>query len=258
MKNLLAIVVAVGLGLAAVVLVRNYIEEARAQAIGPMVEVILIREELSAGTQLGLEHLAKEVRPRMHIDPDTVPSSELQEVLGQRLLVPKSAKTLLRWPELREGPRGVRGLADLVPSGKRAVTLTVDTLSGFSGMLRPGDKVDILLQHTPANEFGMSGAPKTTLELLLSNLTVLALDRTTGRELRGQSILGMGTGGEGVFGTVTFAVRPIEAELLIFSESQGQLRFVLRNPGDEVAPEGVVALDTDNYRAVMTAVATGK
>ncbi len=249
MKNMLAIVVAVGLGLAAVVLVRDYLNTREQEIRGQVVEIVIAREEIPAGSEITLEYIAKDDRLKRYIDDDTVMANQLQELLGQRLKVSKAKGSPIRWSDTGGG--GAQGFADMVPLGKRAVTLNIDALSGISGMLRPNDKVDIMLQYTPIKDLTSMGTAKTVIRYFMPNISILALDRTTGKELRGMPVLGAGTGNEGVFGSVTFAVKPIEAEMLVFAESQGTTRFVLRNPKDDGPLEGAVPIDTENFQELL-------
>lgn len=256
MKNMLAIVVAVGLGLAAVVLVRDYLQQREEEIRGAVVEIIVAKEEIPAGTEISLEYIAKAERLKKYIDEDTVMAAQGQELLGQRLKVNKSKGAPFRWSDT--GGQGVTGFADMVPQGKRAVSMSIDPMSGISGMLRPNDKIDIMLQYTPLKDLTAMGTAKTVIRYFMANISVLALDRTTGKELRGMPVIGAGTRKEGQFGNVTFAVKPIEAEMLVFAESQGSQRYVLRNPKDDGPLEGAVPIDSENFQELIESLGPGK
>lgn len=256
MKNMLAIVVAVGLGLAAVVLTKDYLDEQQNQIRGAEVKIVIAKEDIPAGTEISIDYVQSAMRIKRYIDEDTVLEGQIQELMGQRLKVNKSKGSPLRWSDT--GGSGVQGFADMIPPGKRAVTLGIDPMSGISGMLRPNDKVDIMLQYTPLKDLTTMGTAKTVIRYFMANIPILALDRTTGKELRGMPVMGAGTKKEGVFGAVTFAVKPIEAELLVFAESQGATRFVLRNPKDDSAPEGAVPIDSENFQELIETMSPGK
>ncbi len=256
MKNMLAIVVAVGLGLAAVVMVRDYLQQREEEIRGAVVEIVIAKEEIPAGTEITLDYVAKGDRLKRYIDDDTVMANQLQELLGQRLKVNKSKGSPLRWSDT--GGMGIAGFADMVPPGKRAVSMSIDPMSGISGMLRPNDKIDIMLSYTPIKDLTAMGTAKSVIRYFMANISVLALDRTTGKELRGMPVLGAGTRKEGQFATVTFAVKPIEAEMLVFAETQGAMRFVLRNPKDDGPLEGAVPIDSENFQELIETMGPGK
>lgn len=255
MKNMLAIVVAVGLGLAAVVLVKDYLDTEKAAIQGNVVRVVIAKEEIPAGTEITLDYVAPAERMKRYIDDDAVMEGQITELLGQRLKVNKSKGSPIRWSDT--GGSSAQGFADMIPPGKRAVTLGIDPYSGISGMLRPMDKVDVLLQYTPLKDMTTMGTAKTVIRYFMSNVAVLALDRTTGKELRGMPVLGAGTRKEGQFGAVTFAVKPIEAQMLVFAESQGATRFILRNPKDDQAPEGAAPIDSENFQELIETMSPG-
>lgn len=123
-------------------------------------------------------------------------------------------------------------LAFAVEEGKRAFTIPVDGVTGLAGLLRPRDRVDILLIISVADSAeGSDGTLTVTYsQILLQNLPVLA----TGNVMKEE-----GTGGE-MPATVTLAVTPEQAVKLNLAMAQGNIRLVLRSPIDakdaDVAP----------------------
>ncbi|HET7560728.1 MAG TPA: Flp pilus assembly protein CpaB [Limnochordia bacterium] len=135
--------------------------------------------------------------------------------------------------------KGVKpGLAFVIPSGKRAVTVAVDEVRGVAGFIKPGDLVDILLAM-PADE----GHPART-STVLQAISVLAVAQTMTDD----------SGKAHVSSSVTLAVTPIDAERLVLAEKQGTLRLALRpaeaNTISPVPP--VSGLDTSGTRGRAT------
>jgi Flp pilus assembly protein CpaB len=116
----------------------------------------------------------------------------------------------LLWSDLDQAPEG-RTLAGLVRSGKRAFTLP-GTDVGFSGLLQPGDRVDVLFTRA-------DGGTLT----LLQNVLVLTVssDQGAAAPARVQPAE-----------RVTLSVDLEQAQLLAASEGRGVLRLALRNPLD--------------------------
>jgi len=122
---------------------------------------------------------------------------------------------------------GADRLAKLVLPGKRAVTIPVDALSNFNGMLQPGDSVDIVVTT------GQRGGIKTFL--FLQYIEVIA----TGQYLKSEhEKVGKGIG---EYSTVTFCLNVEDAQKLIFLENAGvDLRFIMRSHSDDKQVQGTV------------------
>ncbi|WP_159992287.1 Flp pilus assembly protein CpaB, partial [Roseomonas sp. 18066] len=72
------------------------------------------------------------------------------------------------------------GLGPLVPAGLRAMTVKVAEDSGISGLLRPGDRVDLILATQPpaapgAQAVALTSQPPELAQRVLSDRLVLAI-----------------------------------------------------------------------------------
>lgn len=126
--------------------------------------------------------------------------------------------------ESKLAPKGMgKGLASLVPSGMRAVTIqTPNVASGVAGFVLPGNRVDVLLTVTDSGGVDTGGGSTTTL---LQNVEILAVDqrmeapadnKVDSKELR----------------SVTLLVTPHQANLLDLGQNKGMLHLALRNLED--------------------------
>ncbi len=161
-------------------------------------------------------------------------------------------------------------LAELIPSGKQAITVTVDQRAGVNGFVRPGDLVNLIVTldldvkfvdflatpglglETPTGEEeeGEQSIAKTITRFVLQGLPVLAV----GREIRPpeeaavQISVGPAEGEEVAeeevieTGVLTLEVTPEQAERLVHAFEQGNVWLTLV-PEDfvEVATDGVTA-----------------
>ena len=124
-------------------------------------------------------------------------------------------------------------LSSKIPKSERAMSIPVDTVSGVSGLLRPGDRVDILGTFPVSSkdevipEAGGRQSVGYMTMTLLQNVTLLAV---------GQEISGVGSGSNGGrrggYSTVTASVTIDEAELLTIAQTRGDLVLLLRNQND--------------------------
>ena len=128
---------------------------------------------------------------------------------------------------VRPGTQGF--LAAALSPGMRGVSIAVDVVSGISGFISPGDRVDVLMTHE-LRDIGDNPVLQTRIytETILQNLRVLAIEQTID-ESSGQPVIGR---------TVTMEVKPKQAETLALGARMGQLSLVLHGAtaGAEVEP----------------------
>lgn len=109
------------------------------------------------------------------------------------------------------------GLAALVEPGRRAMTVAVNDVTGVAGMLKPGDKVDLL---------GTVVVGKDTLtSLIVQDIKILAVNRTTGNSSADNK--------QPQTGTLTLSLNPWEAQHVTLASEKGSIRVLLRTPTDE-------------------------
>jgi pilus assembly protein CpaB len=102
-----------------------------------------------------------------------------------------------------------------IPTGYNAVTMNLGQPQGVAHYAQPGDIVDIYVT--------MKRPADTITKLLLQNVQVLANRSATASEASSSS-------GEVL---LTLALRPDEAERVIFAKENGSLWFGLVRPGDK-------------------------
>ena len=128
--------------------------------------------------------------------------------------------------------------------GERALTLSVDEISGIAGALKPNDRVDIL------GIFDIGG--KNITKILMQNVTILMVGSNLTRnenkeELEinlAKSLL------QGAYSSITVAVTPEEAEILAFAQEMGKLIFTLRGPTDLNVNESLPTVSMDSIMKV--------
>jgi pilus assembly protein CpaB len=143
--------------------------------------------------------------------------SKAEEVIDR----PVVSNVLMDEPIL-EGRLAARGsgigLAPVIPVGMRAVTVRVNDVSGISGFVLPGMRVDVLVTGNPPAGNGTVTVTPLQNMLVLSAGTVLQPDN------KGQAIQAA---------TVTLLATPEQAEMLTLANNEGRIQLVLRNGSDQ-------------------------
>ena len=122
-------------------------------------------------------------------------------------------------------PRDRGFLASVLTPGTRAISINVDAESGVSGLLWPGDHVDVVLTHEIENA---NLAHKTTSETVLHDVRIIAIDQKIVQGAPGNNT----TAGE-VAHTVTLQVAPDQVETVTVAEHLGKLSLAMRSAVDQ-------------------------
>lgn len=228
----------VGVGLFALYM-RRFENEATG---GEPVEVLMITSDLSIGEPLTAQKLGTRGIPQAYLEDRHVLARDQERVLGIRVSNGLRANQSLLWTDLATTSSERRDLSTLLREGMRAMTVRTGQTSAFGGLLRAGDRVDVLLTATrPGTE-----SERVTIPLL-QNVLVLAVGADTGgpdqsdreeaaAERRGRD--------------VSLAVTLDQATMLSHARDRGVIQLVLRNPDDVGIIEGVPeTTDTDLIEA---------
>lgn len=242
-KTILAVLFLISLAVAAVVILRAIPSQVDANANAPKEEILVATVPLAAGTLLR----AQDVRWQLATGP--VESGEI--------LRPSEAARQIK-PELDEGTRAevygaaVRPARDIAAGepirrsnivkpgdrdflqvvltpGARAIAIPVATGGASTGLLFPGDRVDVILTQNFKGESAVI-TRRSVSETVVENLRVLAIDTPDAKAPSGS------------FGrTVTLEVTPRQAEKINVATELGKLSLTLRSI---VSPDGARAAST--------------
>jgi pilus assembly protein CpaB len=163
----------------------------------------------------------------------------IEDVVDRSLTQPILANEPITLARTTEKGAGF-GLAPTIPEGYRAVAIAVNQVSGVSGFVLPGSKVDVLLTAVPR------GGEDRLTTTVLENVTVLSTGTKQQPSPNGQP--------ENV-PVVNMLLTPEDAELLTLATQEGRIQLVLRNPKDdeETAEERDVKSSRDLFRSLRPA-----
>ncbi|GIX03048.1 MAG: hypothetical protein KatS3mg113_0054 [Planctomycetaceae bacterium] len=218
--SLMLLGVATTCGLVAMVGVQQLM--ARQQAgKADQVMILVARQVIEPGVRLTPEMVAFKPFPRTHVPEGAIMQASQYE---DRALKSRAypGQVIL---QAQLGEKGQFGNSMEIPPGMRLVTLKVDPTMIHSGIMKPGDRVDVILTYQIPRR---GGGRDTRTRTVLQYLQVYAMGAyTMKREPSEKETQAL----KDVKG-VTLLVTPVQAQILKFAESKGDLHLTLRSSLD--------------------------
>jgi pilus assembly protein CpaB len=191
---------------------------------GKRVAVLVASEKIPAFTEIESSQLQVKEYPENFLPPGHHNKAMMRDLVGQTTVFDIMAGAPILTKDMALTQRTAQ-LSTKILKDMRALALPVDKVNSFGGLLRPSDHVDILgTFQKPA-----SGDVETVT--LLQNVTVLAVGGQLGGNSSSSSSSRKGSRRTRA-NTVTVAVTPEEAELLVFAQDRGTLGLTMRGKDD--------------------------
>jgi pilus assembly protein CpaB len=200
---------------------------------GAKVSVLVAADDLPVSTVLTEKHLAVRDLPNSYVESRHLKASDLKKVVGQRVTEALKANEAILSTDLSKFAEK-RRLSVAVSSGMRAIAIDGRT-ADFDGLLRPGDRVDVLLS------IGDKDAGNGTMTLL-QNLLVLSVGGTTSRSDSTDKTYGRGS-------SVSIGVTVEQAQVITEALRRGKLTLTLRNADDITLVEGILETTAKDLNA---------
>ena len=134
--------------------------------------------------------------------------------------------------------------SDTIIEKRRAMTIQVDEINSFTGLLRPGNKIDLFVLGKSVS-MDLNVADSKEVLPVLENVEVLATGKDTAsdyeekiRLLRG----GVGANPQQNYTTITINVTPKQAAILSLAQDAGDIIALLRNRED-ISGSGFAVID---------------
>lgn len=187
-----------------------------AAARQPMQAVVVAAVDLPVGTLLDAHGVAVRDMPREWLPADALLPEDFESAQGAML-----GRAVRRGDPILGGflerQAAHQPFSSQLAAGRRAVTIPVDEISSLSGMLEPGDLIDLYVSFM--HEQRRVTAP------LLQGVRVLATGHQRGEH---DAAEGYGRG----YATVTLDASPEDAVRLVAARQQGSISAMLRHAGD--------------------------
>lgn len=222
-KSIFLLLLALGCGLVASIGITQVM--ATRQAAGPATveteSIFVAMKDIAMGDPLTAQMVKLEPWPK-----DKVPAgalTRLEDIEGRRPKGPIPAGSpivdnLLLGKGITEAGAGAA-----IPPGFRVVPVKVDPVMGSANMMRPSDRVDVLVhvRQDPAK-----GIPKTFTRTILQDIKVFAVnDQFDVASASGEK--------SAVAKTIWLLVTPEQAQTVMLATELGQVRLVMRSPMDK-------------------------
>jgi pilus assembly protein CpaB len=239
-KTILAVLFLISLAVAAVVILRAIPSQVDANANAPKEEILVATVPLAAGTLLRAQDVRWQSVTRPVESGEILRPSEAARQIKPELdegtraevygAAVRPARNIAAGEPIRRGnivkPGDRDFLRVVLTPGARAIAIPVATGGASTGLLFPGDRVDVILTQNFKGESTVI-TRRSVSETVVENLRVLAIDTPDAKATSGS------------FGrTVTLEVTPQQAEKINVATELGKLSLTLRSV---VGADGVLA-----------------
>ncbi len=215
MKNVIPLILAVVLGMAAVFGVKHVLAE-RETTQTAMIEIVAAAQDVPLNSMLTENSLMKKVAPRNALPAKAIPWEQRQMLLKQKTLRVIPHGDYIQWSDV--GTSG--GVSDLIGEGEWAVSVPFSD-SAIASSLRPGDEIAIIgtFSASPENETIVVGSNQNKAK---KRITATILPRVRIISIGGES-----------GSTIVLSLNPEQAQLLIDAQRVANLYPALRRPHDD-------------------------
>ncbi|MHC2065937.1 Flp pilus assembly protein CpaB [Bremerella sp. T1] len=232
-KSLILIIIALGCGLVASIGISQVLEQQSAQPV-PQVEmenIFVALEEIDINEPIKPEMIKLEPWPA-----DKIPEGAIRELENVEERRPRSR--LFAGEVILEGKLfgsdEDQGASKLIPKGYRVHSVRVTAESSASGLILPGDRVDVLVYLQVTNQNNRSQKKQMT-RTILTNCRVFAVNEQIHRDADDDDAIAAKT--------VSLLVTPKQVEILVLASRLGSLSLSLRPPDESGDDEAGVTDD---------------
>ncbi len=219
-KNWIVLGVSLLIGVIAAIFAQSFLSEQlrkiqEQKERGSKVSLVVPQNDLLKGTVLSQANVAVRAFPKDWAPSGAITPEQFVRATGAVLAHSVNTGEAILWAHL-ETKRAPNFSARLLP-GRRAVTVPVNSISSISGMVQPGDLIDLVVTVNKEKDF--------ITYTLLQSVTVLA----TGQYVEP----GENRKDRRTYSTVTIDVTPEDAKRVVAARNIARITAFLRAPGDE-------------------------
>lgn len=251
--------ISVGAALFAVFLLYSWSQEQKTalhEKFGSKVQIVVAAKDIAEMEPIDESMIEVAEVPSHFKQPEAMSNPEI--IIGQMAAAPiKKGEQILNTKLLLPGKD--TGLSMQVTPGKRAFTIPIDDMRGAARLIKPGDRIDLVISV----ETGSGLDKKREVRTIMQDVPVLAAGQNIVDTVPAQ--LEMEDGKENFllnnlrkvsnFNSVTLEGSPTEAQLIIhvLAANPGNLFVLLRNPNDRYI-NPLKTVDADDVMGKVKAV----
>ncbi len=223
-KSLILLLLALACGLVAAIGITQVISKQAQQPVpmGETVPILVAKETIPAWTPLSAQHVKLEPWPKDRVPEGAV--SQIEAVEGRRTKTPIYPGEPLLEKKIFDKNANEHGPTVMIPKGLRVVTVKVDQVSSGSGLILPGDRVDVAVVLRPDPNKGIQ---EPVTQTFLQDIKVFAVNdqfHVQGVAQEEKSIQAK---------TVSLLVTPEQAQMILVASEAGKIQLVMRSPEEQ-------------------------
>lgn len=230
-KQLILFIVALSCGLVAAIGVSQQMKKKKVKVVPESTdEIYVAKKDVNINDELTEDNIMLAEWPKSRIPPGTTNDfRELKDRFARTRMY--KGEPILKAKLMDSNG----GKSTTIPAGYRVMSVGVTMDSSVTGLVQPGDRVDVLVFLRKTQEIST-----TRTKTILQDITVFAVDAETERcldvKMEPRSLR-----------TVSLLVRPEQAETIMLASQLGELSLTLRRPNDGLATAG----DGQTVRALV-------
>jgi pilus assembly protein CpaB len=223
-KSLLLLALALGCGLVASIGITQVMAKRGEGSASSGLEtqpILVALDKIPQWTPLSAQVLKLEDWPKDKVPPGAV--TKMEDVEGRRTRTAIYPGEPILDTKIFDRGANEHGATVMIPKGLRVVSVKVDSVSGGSGLILPGDRVDVAVilraDHT-------RGVPDATTKTFLQDIKVFAVND--------QFQVDSSTDDKSITAkTVSLLVTPEQAQMVMVASEAGKIQLVMRSPDEK-------------------------
>lgn len=223
-KSLILLLLALGCGLVASIGITQVIAHRGQEPlpVGETVPILVARETIPAWTPLTAQLVKLEPWPKDRVPEGAI--SQIEAVEGRRTKTPLYPGEPLLEKKIFDKNANEHGPTVMIPKGLRVVTVKVDQVSSGSGLVLPGDRVDVAVVLRPDLTKGIT---EPVTQTFLQDIKVFAVND----QFHIQGVAQEETSIQAK--TVSLLVTPEQAQMILVASEAGKIQLVMRSPEEQ-------------------------
>lgn len=212
-------------------ILEHRLEERLSSGEKQMMQVVVANRDLPVGSKVDSSTMAVRKVPAEYVNSDVITPNRFDTIQGALLVKPLGHGKMLS--EEYIDLNLPKNFSDTIKLGHRAVTIQVGEINSISGLIRPGNYIDLYARLQAGSLPALAKSDTGELVVpVLEDVFVLATDHRSARpnedEFKNLKAEDQRRG----YDTLTLEVTPKDAALISLAESRGSLVATLRNTKD--------------------------